>query len=122
MKINGKEIRIEVKGAKSPEEAKKIALEKAKKEIDKMFDEISCEHNEGNFMLDVNYKNGSLVAETRVHGNTKDILLAFGPAAYRFIQSLTGMDKSSAKEYFKALSDNINEGEFDDFEEEEIDG
>ena len=122
MKINGKEIRIEVKGAKSAEEAKKIALEKAKKEIDKMFDEISCEHNEGNFILDVNYKNGSMVAKTRVHGNTKDILLAFGPAAYRFIQGLTGMDKDSAKEYFKALSDNINQGEFDDFEEEEIDG
>lgn len=114
MKINGKEIKIEVKGAKSAEEAKK--------EIDKMFDEISCEHNEGNFMLDVNYKNGSVVAETRVHGNTKDILLSFGPAAYRFVQSLTGMDKDSAKEYFKALSDNINQGEFDDFEEEEIDG
>ena len=122
MKINGKEIRIEVKGAKSAEEAKKIALEKAKKEIDKMFDEISCEHNEGNFMLDVNYKNGSMVAETRVHGNTRDILLAFGPAGYRFVQSLTGMDKDSAKEYFKALSDNINQGEFDDLEGEEVDG
>lgn len=122
MKINGKEIRIEVEGAKSAEEAKKIALEKAKKEIDKMFDEISCEHNEGNFMLDVNYKNGSMVVETRVHGNTKDILLAFEPAAYRFVQGLTGMDKDSAKEYFKALSDNISQGEFDNLEGEEIDG